>query len=170
MLDCEPDLFQKFLDNTDVGSRKAYYLVEINRAFEPLRLETAGVYPCLGGITDPRVAGDRRGGRLMWWAMTKKELAARDKKQREAIEAWMETTDWPSEVKLAVVELVVGFDKAKFMSMLPSERVLKLMMPSALRIVASKVPPDEQKEALERFCAEAIAEYLADPLKELPRA
>jgi hypothetical protein len=29
----------------------------------------------------------------MWWAMTKKELAERDKKQREAIELWAGTTD-----------------------------------------------------------------------------
>jgi hypothetical protein len=106
----------------------------------------------------------------MWWTMTKKELAARDKKQREAIEAWMETTNWSPDVKFAVVELAVGFDKAKFMSMLPSERVLKLMALSALRIVASEVPREQQKEALESFCAEVIAEYLADPLKELPTA
>jgi hypothetical protein len=38
LLDRNPDLFQKFLDNTDVGSRKAYYLIEINRAFEPLQV------------------------------------------------------------------------------------------------------------------------------------
>jgi hypothetical protein len=35
----------------------------------------------------------------MWWAMTKKELAERDRKQREAIELWAETTDWPAQEK-----------------------------------------------------------------------
>jgi hypothetical protein len=106
----------------------------------------------------------------MWWTMTKKELAARDKKQREAIEAWSEATNWPPDVKLAVVELAVSFDKAKFMSMLPSERVLKLMVLSALRIMAGEVPREEQKEALESFCTEVIAEYLSDRLKELPKS
>jgi hypothetical protein len=41
LLDRDPNLFRKFLDNTDVGSRKAYYLIEINRAFEPLQVPRA---------------------------------------------------------------------------------------------------------------------------------
>jgi hypothetical protein len=66
------------------------------------------------------------------------------------------------------VEITVGFDKAKFMSLLPAERVLKLMVLNALRLVAAEHPTEEQKDALERFCAEAIAEYVANPVKQLP--
>jgi hypothetical protein len=105
----------------------------------------------------------------MWWLMNKKEFAARDKKAREKIELMiMETTDWPADVKLAVVELAFGFDKAIFMTQLPSERVCKLMALSAFRLVAGEHPPEEQREALEKFCAEVIADYLANPLAPLP--
>ncbi len=106
----------------------------------------------------------------MWWTLTKKELAERDKKQRKEAEQWAETTPWPAEVKRAVVEIALGFDRAKFMSMLPSDRVNTLMVITALRLVAAEHAPEDQKEALEAFCAEAISEYLADPLKQLPRA
>lgn len=106
----------------------------------------------------------------MWWAMSKKELAARDKAQRLKIERWAETTDWSESVKRAVVELTVGFDKAKFMSLLPSEEVYKLMALMVLRLVAADCLPEERKEVLEKFCTEAIADYLAHPPKELPRA
>ena len=54
------------------------------------------------------------------------------------------------------------------MSLLPPEQVLKLMV--LLRMVAGEHPPEEQKEALQKFCAEAIAEYLANPLKKPPTA
>ena len=106
----------------------------------------------------------------MWWAMTKKELVARDKAQREKIEQWAETTDFSEPVKRAFVELTVGFDKAKFMSLLPSEEVYKLMALMLLRLVAADCPPDERKDVLEKFCAERIEYYLAHPPKELPRA
>ena len=86
--------------------------------------------------------------------MTKKQLAARDKAQREKIEQWAETTDWPPDVKRAFVELTVGFDKAKFMSLLPSEEVHKLMALLVLRQVAADHPPEERRDVLERFCAE----------------
>jgi hypothetical protein len=35
-------------------------------------------------------------------------------------------------------------------------------------MVAGEHLPEEQKEALERFCAEAIGEYLTNPIKQLP--
>jgi hypothetical protein len=34
--DREPDLFQKIVDKSDLGKRKAYYLIEISRTFDPL--------------------------------------------------------------------------------------------------------------------------------------
>jgi hypothetical protein len=114
--------------------------------------------------------GDRKEARLMWWAMNKKELAARDKEQREKIEQWAETTDLPQDLKRAFVELTVGFDKAKFMSLLPSEEVYKLMALIVLRLVAAECAPEERKDVLEKFCAERIEYYLANPPKELPRA
>jgi hypothetical protein len=106
----------------------------------------------------------------MWWATSKKELAARDNAQRLKIEQWAETTEWSEPVNRAAVELTVGFDKAKFMSLLPSEEVYKLMALMVLRLVAADCPPEERKEVLEKFCAEAIADYLAHPPKELPKA
>ena len=36
LLDREPDLFKKVVEKTNLGTRKAYYLVEISRTFEPL--------------------------------------------------------------------------------------------------------------------------------------
>jgi hypothetical protein len=61
-----------------------------------------------------------------------------------------------------------GAGPATFMSLLPPEQVLKLMV--LVRMAAGEHPPEEQKEALEKFCAEAIAEYLANPLKKPPTA
>src|SRR5579871_2099009 len=84
----------------------------------------------------------------MWWTMTKKELVERDKKQREAIELWAETTDWPAHEKRAVVELAVGFDKAKFMSYLPSAKVYRLMALCVLRRVAGEHLPEDRRKRL----------------------
>jgi hypothetical protein len=71
LLDREPDLFQKFLDNTDVGSRKAYYLVEINRAFEPLQVPRA---------------------RLLRLGWTKLQLIAAKVKQ-DTVEEWLKLAE-----------------------------------------------------------------------------
>jgi hypothetical protein len=61
-----------------------------------------------------------------------------------------------------------GAGPATFMSLLPQEQVPKLMV--LVRMAAGEHPPEEQKEALEKFCAEAIAEYLANPLTKPPTA
>jgi hypothetical protein len=71
LLDRDPDLFQKFLDNTDVGSRKAYYLIEINRAFEPLQVPRA---------------------RLLKLGWTKLQLIAA-KVNQDSVEAWLERAE-----------------------------------------------------------------------------
>jgi hypothetical protein len=34
--DREPELFQKIIDKSDLGKRKAYYLIEVSRTFDPL--------------------------------------------------------------------------------------------------------------------------------------
>jgi hypothetical protein len=36
LLDRDPDLFQKIVQKTSLGRRKAYYLVEVSRIFDPL--------------------------------------------------------------------------------------------------------------------------------------
>jgi hypothetical protein len=56
-----------------------------------------------------------------------------------------------------------GAGPATFMSLLPPDQVLKLMV--LVRMAVGEHPPEEQNEALEKFCAEGIAEYLANPLK-----
>jgi hypothetical protein len=71
LLDRDPDLFQKLLDNTDVGSRKAYYLVEINRAFEPLQVARA---------------------RLLKLGWTKLQLIAGEVNQ-DTVEEWLEVAE-----------------------------------------------------------------------------
>jgi hypothetical protein len=40
----DPDLFQKFVAKTGIGGRKAYYLVEISRTFEPLQVSRARLH------------------------------------------------------------------------------------------------------------------------------
>ena len=42
--DRDPELFQKFVAKTGIGRRKAYYLVEISRTFEPLEVSRARVH------------------------------------------------------------------------------------------------------------------------------
>jgi hypothetical protein len=42
--DRDPELFQKFVAKTGIGRRKAYYLVEISRTFEPLQVSRARLH------------------------------------------------------------------------------------------------------------------------------
>jgi hypothetical protein len=42
--DRDPDLFQKFVAKTGIGRRKAYYLVEISRTFDPLQVSRARLH------------------------------------------------------------------------------------------------------------------------------
>jgi hypothetical protein len=44
LLDHDPELFQKFVAKTGIGRRKAYYLVEISRTFEPLQVPRARLH------------------------------------------------------------------------------------------------------------------------------
>ena len=44
LLDHDPELFQKFVAKTGIGGRKAYYLVEISRTFEPLQVSRARLH------------------------------------------------------------------------------------------------------------------------------
>ena len=39
--DREPELFQKIIDQSDLGKRKAYYLVEVSKTFDPLPISRA---------------------------------------------------------------------------------------------------------------------------------
>ena len=43
LLDRDPELFRQVVEKTDLGSRKAYYLVNISRVFEPLPIPRARV-------------------------------------------------------------------------------------------------------------------------------
>jgi hypothetical protein len=38
LLDRDPELFQKIVQQTNLGRRKAYYLVEVSQAFDPLQV------------------------------------------------------------------------------------------------------------------------------------
>jgi len=39
--DRDPELFQKIIDKSDLGRRKAYYLVEVSKTFDPLPISRA---------------------------------------------------------------------------------------------------------------------------------
>src|SRR5271166_845755 len=39
--DREPELFQKIVEQSDLGRRKAYYLVEVSKTFDPLPISRA---------------------------------------------------------------------------------------------------------------------------------
>ena len=41
LMDRDPDLFQQFIQKSNLGRRKAYYLVEVSRIFDPLPIPRA---------------------------------------------------------------------------------------------------------------------------------
>jgi hypothetical protein len=69
--DRDPELFQKFVAKTGIGRRKAYYLVEISRTFEPLQVSRARLHD------------------LGW---TKVQLIAREVNQ-DNVEEWLELAE-----------------------------------------------------------------------------